>query len=227
MPTAVITGANRGLGLEFARVYLAEGWTVHAGCRHPTKADALRKLKGDLHIHPLDVDDPKDVKALGKSLGSEPVDLLLNNAGIFGKRDVKLGQLDYDEFQQVLKTNVVAPMRLAEALADNVAHSRQKKMAFVTSRMGSIGMNSAGGQVAYRTSKSALNMAVSCLALDLKSRGVTCLLVHPGWVKTDMGGPGAAIEIPESIAGMKKVIDKVVPGDTGKFFDYQGQAIPW
>jgi len=226
MPTALITGANRGLGLEFARVYLAEGWTVHAGCRHPTRADALRKLKGDLHIHPLDVDDPKDTKALTKSLGSEPIDLLINNAGIFGKRDVRLGALDYDEFQQVLKTNVVAPMRLAEALAENVAHSKQKKMAFVTSRMGSVTMN-AGGQIAYRTSKSALNMAVSCLSLELKARGVTCLLLHPGWVKTDMGGPSAAIEIPESIAGMKKVIDKATHDDTGKFFDFQGQAIPW
>ncbi|MBM3549211.1 MAG: SDR family oxidoreductase [Alphaproteobacteria bacterium] len=226
MPTAVITGANRGLGLEFTRVYLAEGWTVHAGCRHPTKADALRKLKGDLHIHPLDVDDPKDAKALAKSLGSEPVDLLLNNAGIFGKRDVPLGSLDYGEFEQVLKTNVVAPMRLAEALIENVAHSKQKKMAFVTSRMGSITMN-AGRQIPYRTSKTALNMAVSCLAIELRPRAVTCLLLHPGWVKTDMGGSGAAIEIPDSIAGMKKVIDKVSLDDSGKFYDYQGQAIPW
>jgi NAD(P)-dependent dehydrogenase (short-subunit alcohol dehydrogenase family) len=226
MPTAVITGANRGLGLEFTRVYLAEGWTVHAGCRHPTKADALRKLKGDLHIHPLDVDDPKDAKALAKKLGSEPVDLLLNNAGIYGKRDISVGGFDYDEFQQVLKTNVVAPIRLAEALAENVAHSKQKKMAFVTSRMGSIAMN-AGGSMAYRTSKSALNMAVSCLSMDLKSRGVTCILLHPGWVKTDMGGPSAAIEIPVSIAGMKQVIDRTSHDDSGKFYDYTGQAIPW
>lgn len=226
MPNAVITGANRGLGLEFTRVYLAAGWTVHAGCRHPTKADALRRLKGDLHIHPLDVDDPKDSKALAKGLGGEPVDLLLNNAGIYGKRDVKLGGCDYDEFQQVLKTNVVAPIRLAEALAENVARSQQKKMAFVTSRMGSISQN-AGGSMTYRTSKTALNMAVSCLALDLKSRGVTCILLHPGWVKTDMGGPNATVAIPESIAGMKQVIDRVTHEDSGKFYDYQGQPIPW
>lgn len=226
MPTAVITGANRGLGLEFTRIYLAEGWTVHAGCRQPTKAEALRKLKGDLHIHPLDVDDPKDAKALAKGLGSEPIDLLLNNAGIYGKRDVSVGGFDYDEFQQVLKTNVVAPIRLAEALAENVAHSKQKKMAFVTSRMGSIAMN-AGGSMIYRTSKTALNMAVSCLAMDLKSRGVTCILLHPGWVKTDMGGPSAAIEIPVSIAGMKQVIDRTKHDDSGKFYDYTGQAIPW
>jgi NAD(P)-dependent dehydrogenase (short-subunit alcohol dehydrogenase family) len=226
MPTAVITGANRGLGLEFARVYLAEGWTVHAGCRHPTRAEALRRLKGDLHIHPLDVDDPKDAQALAKSLGSEPIDLLLNNAGIYGKRDLKVGNLDHDEFQQVLKTNVIAPMRLAEALVENVAQSKQKKMAFVTSRMGSIAMNT-GGSMTYRTSKTALNMAVSCLSMDVKSRGITCILLHPGWVKTDMGGPSAAIEIPESIAGMKKVIERTTHDESGKFYNYTGEPIPW
>jgi NAD(P)-dependent dehydrogenase (short-subunit alcohol dehydrogenase family) len=126
----------------------------------------------------------------------------------------------------VLKTNVVAPIRLAEAMVENVAHSRVKKMAFVTSRMGSIAMNS-GGSMAYRTSKAALNMAVSCLALDLKSRGITCVLLHPGWVRTDMGGPNATIGIPESIAGMKQVIERATHDDTGKFYDYQGQAIPW
>jgi NAD(P)-dependent dehydrogenase (short-subunit alcohol dehydrogenase family) len=226
MPTALITGANRGLGLEFTRVYLAEGWTVHAGCRHPDKADALRRLEGDLHIHPLDVDDPKDVKALASSLGDEPIDLLLNNAGVYGKRELKLGTFDYGDWEQVMRTNVLSPIRLAEALAENVAHSQHKKMAFVTSRMGSVAMN-AGGSMAYRTSKSALNMAVSCLSMDLKSRGVACVLLHPGWVKTDMGGPNAAIEIPDSIAGMKAVIDRVGAADSGKFFDYQGQAIPW
>jgi NAD(P)-dependent dehydrogenase (short-subunit alcohol dehydrogenase family) len=226
MPSAVITGANRGLGLEFARVYLAAGWTVHAGCRNPMRADELKKLKGDLHIHALNVDDPKDTKALARSLGSEPIDLLLNNAGIYGKRDLKVGGFDHDEFLNVLKTNVVAPIRLAEALVENVAHSNMKKMAFVTSRMGSIAMN-AGGSIAYRTSKAALNMAVSCLSMDVKSRGITCILLHPGWVKTDMGGPNAAIGIPESIAGMKQVIEKAGHDDTGKFFDYQGQAIPW
>ena len=168
------------------------------------RADELKKLKGDLHIHALNVDDPKDAKALAKSLGSEPVDLLLNNAGIYGKRDLKVGGFDHDEFLNVLKTNVVAPIRLAEALVENVAHSNMKKMAFVTSRMGSIAMN-AGGSIAYRTSKAALNMAVSCLSMDVKSRGITCILLHPGWVKTDMGGPNAAIGIPESIAGMKQV----------------------
>lgn len=226
MPTAVITGANRGLGLEFTRVYLAEGWTVHAGCRHPTQADALRKLKGVLHIHALDVNDGKDIASLAKSLGSEPVDLLINNAGIYGKRDIKLGQYDYVEWDAVMRTNVLAPIRIAEALVENVAHSAQKKIAFVTSRMGSLAMNT-GGSMVYRSSKSALNMAVSCFALELKSRGVACILLHPGWVQTEMGGPSATITVPVSIAGMKAVIDGAKAEDTGKFFDYQGQAIPW
>ena len=226
MPTAVITGANRGLGLEFTRVYLAAGWSVHAGCRNPMRADDLKKLKGDLHIHALNVDDEKDTKALAKSLGNEPIDLLLNNAGIYGKRDTKVGSFDHEEFLHVLKTNVVAPIRLAETLVENVAHSNMKKMAFITSRMGSIAMN-AGGSMPYRTSKTALNMAVSCFSMDVKTRGITCILLHPGWVKTDMGGPNAAIGIPESIAGMTQVIEKTGHEDTGKFYDYQGQAIPW
>ena len=226
MPTVVITGANRGLGLEFTRVYLAEGWTVHAGCRHPTKADALRKLKGDLHIHALDVGDDKDVKALARSMASEPVDLLLNNAGIYGKRDLRLGSFDYAEWEQVMRINVLAPIRVAEALAENVAHSTLKKMAFVTSRMGSITAN-AGGSVAYRSSKTALNMAVHCLSLELRPRGVTCLLLHPGWVKTDMGTSKAPVEIPHSIAGMKKVIDAAGIDDSGSFHDYLGQPLPW
>lgn len=226
MPTAVITGANRGLGLEFTRVYLAEGWAVHAGCRHPTQADALRKLKGDLRIHALDVNDPKDVKALAKGLGSEPVDLLINNAGVFGKRDLKLGTLDYADWEQVLKTNVLAPIHVAEVLVENVAHSAQKKMVFIGSRMGSVGANT-GGNMIYRTSKSALNMAVHCISLEMKPRGITCLILHPGWVKTDMGTSRATIEIPVSIAGMKPVIDRATIEDTGKFFDYQGQPLPW
>lgn len=226
MPTAVITGANRGLGLEFTSVYLAAGWSVHAGCRNPMRADELKKLKGDLHIHALNVDDEKDTKALAKSLGNEPIDLLLNNAGIYGKRDLKVGTFDHEEFLHVLKTNVVAPIRLAETLVENVAHSKLKKMAFVTSRMGSIAMN-AGGSMPYRTSKAALNMAVSCFSMDVKLRGITCILLHPGWVKTDMGGPNAAIGIPESIAGMKQVIERTGHEDSGKFYDYQGQPIPW
>jgi len=226
MPTAVITGANRGLGLEFTRAYLAEGWTVHAGCRHPTKAESLRKLKGDLHIHALDVSDDKDVKALARSMSNEPVDLLINNAGIYGKRDLRLGSFDYADWEQVMRVNVLAPIRVAEALAENVVHSTQKKMAFVTSRMGSIGVN-AGGSVAYRSSKTALNMAVHCLSLELRPRGVTCLLLHPGWVKTDMGTSKAAVEIPDSIAGMKKVIGRATIEDSGSFHDYLGQPLPW
>jgi NAD(P)-dependent dehydrogenase (short-subunit alcohol dehydrogenase family) len=226
MPTAVITGANRGLGLEFTRVYLAEGWTVHAGCRHPTKADALRKLKGDLHIHALDVSDDKDVKALARSMSNEPVDLLINNAGVYGKRDLKLGTLDYADWEQVMKINVLSPIRVAEALAENVIHSGQKKMAFVSSRMGSITAN-AGGSMIYRSSKTALNMAVHCISLELRPRGVTCVILHPGWVKTDMGTSKAAVEIPDSIAGMRAVIDGAKIEDTGKFCDYLGQPLPW
>jgi NAD(P)-dependent dehydrogenase (short-subunit alcohol dehydrogenase family) len=226
MPTLLVTGANRGLGLEFARTYAADGWTVHAAVRDPGKAGELETLKGKIEVHQAEVTDGKSVAALAKALGQTPVDLLLNNAGVYLDRNSSLGGLDFGAWEETFRVNTIAPIRVAEALAGNVARSERKLMAFVTSRMGSIAENG-GASYAYRASKTALNMAVSCLAMDLKAKGITCLLLHPGWVKTDMGGASAAVTIPDSIKGMRKVIDRAGPADSGKFFNFEGAAVAW
>jgi NAD(P)-dependent dehydrogenase (short-subunit alcohol dehydrogenase family) len=226
MPTLLVTGANRGLGLEFARSYAADGWTVHAAVRDPAKAGALKGLKGKIEVHAAEVTDGKSVAALAKALGKTPIDLLINNAGVYLDRNSNLGGLDFGAWEETFRVNTLAPIRVAEALVGNVAASQKKVMAFITSRMGSIAENG-GASYAYRASKAALNMAVSCLALDLKGKGVTCLLLHPGWVQTDMGGSSAAVSIPDSIKGMRKVIDKAGTAETGKFFNFEGAGVAW
>lgn len=221
MHTVLITGASRGIGREFATQYLADGWRVIATCRDP----AASGLEGE--VHPLDVTDPASVAALGKALDGEAIDLLINNAGIYGPRDVSFGAIDYDAWEEVLRINTLGPLRVAEALADQVARSQRKLMAFVSSKVGSIADNSSGGKYIYRTSKTALNMAIKSLSIDLADRGVTCLLLHPGWVRTDMGGAGGLIDAQTSVAGMRGVIERAAASGTGLFFSYDGQELAW
>lgn len=221
MPTALITGAGRGLGREFARQYQAGGWRVVATCRDPARYD----LEGE--VHPLDVTDAAGIAALHGELNGEGIDLLINNAGIYGPRGRNLGTIDYEAWEDVLRTNLMGPVRMAEAFADMVGSSDQKKMVFISSIMGSIDRNTSGGGYIYRSSKAALNMAVASLAVDLSGRGIICLLFHPGWVSTDMGGASAPIDAAASVAGMRAVIDRATPADSGRFFNYDGSRLPW
>ena len=221
MPTALITGANRGIGREFARQYEAGGWRVVATCRDPSKYD----LEGE--VYPLDVTDPASIAALQGELNGEGIDLLINNAGIYGPRGAALGAIDYGAWEDVLKTNVLGPVRVAEAFADMVGRSDLKIMVFISSKMGSIGDNTSGGGYIYRSSKTALNMAVASLSVDLSGRDIICLLFHPGWVNTDMGGASAPIDAAASVAGMRAVIDRASPADSGRFFNYDGKQLPW
>ena len=225
MPTVLITGAGRGLGLEFAKQYADDGWTVHAACRDP-EAAALRGLGDGVRLARLDVTSAEQVAELADDLRGEAIDLLLNNAGIYGPRTYPLAQIDYAAWAEVLRVNTLAPLRVAAAFAEHVAASGQKRMAFVSSRMGSIEQNSGGGYI-YRSSKAALNAAVKSLAIDLAPRGVTAVVIHPGWVRTDMGGPGAAITPAVSVAGMRRVFAGLTPDDGGRFFDYDGSNLPW
>jgi NAD(P)-dependent dehydrogenase (short-subunit alcohol dehydrogenase family) len=229
MPTVLITGANRGLGLEFARQYAKDGWRVLACAREPGKATALGALakgsSGKVTTHALDVADFAQVERLAREV-KDPLDVLLNNAGVYA-RGARFGHLDYPEWERSFRVNCLAPIRMAELFVDHVALSGQRKIVNVTSLMGSIGDNESGGSYAYRSSKAALNMATVCLARDLKERGITAVVVHPGWVKTDMGGAEAPIEAPESVAGLRKVIEQVEVGDSGSFFDYEGERLPW
>jgi NAD(P)-dependent dehydrogenase (short-subunit alcohol dehydrogenase family) len=221
MPTALITGASRGIGREFARQYEDAGWRVVATCRDPSKSG----LEGE--VHPLDVTAPAGIAALRDALDGEAVDLLINNAGMYGPRGTALGAIDYGAWENVLRTNVLGPVRVAEAFAESVARSGLKIMVFISSKMGSIGDNNSGGGYIYRSSKTALNMAVTSLSVDLSGRGITCLLFHPGWVKTDMGGASAPVDAAASVAGMRAVIDRATPADSGRFFDNEGNQLPW
>lgn len=230
MPTLLITGANRGIGLELTKRYAADGWTIIATCREPQSATALKDVRG-VSIEALEVTDYAAVDALAQKYQGTAIDLLLNNAGIYGHRDGALKVSDFDTYLQVLQVNSVAPMKLALTFLPHLKAAQNRspggaKIATISSRMGSIAAGG-GGAYAYRASKAAINASMHNLALDLKSSSISCITLHPGWVKTDMGGAGADIDVATSGAGLKKVIDGLTIKDTGKFFNYDGSEIPW
>lgn len=226
----MITGASRGLGLEFARQYADDDWRVLACCRAPETAADLNQLaaasEGRVSVHRLDVDDGASVAECRRELDGVALDLLINNAGIIGDRAAGLGDMDYGAFEACLRTNVIGPMRVTEAFADRFAEDGQKKLVTISSRMGSIA-ETAPNAVIYRTSKAAVNMLMRCLSMELASRDVTCVVVHPGWVQTDMGGRAAALTPQESVAALRKVIAGLTRHDNGGFFNYDGSPIPW
>ena len=226
MPTVLITGANRGIGLELAKQYSADGWSVIATARDAKNADGLKALKGDIRIEALEVTDEKQVDALAKALKATAIDVLLNNAGMLTGYE-GFGQTDTQSWLQTLHVNSIAPLKLAEAFVEHVARSDAKKIASITSGMGSIGGNASTGAYAYRSSKAALNMAMATAANELRSRKISVAVISPGWVKTDMGGSNATLDVKESAAGIRKVIAGMNVGLSGHFFNYSGEEIPW
>ena len=229
MPSILITGANRGLGLEFAKQYAESGYRVFAAVRDPQRASQLRELAArhpQLSVHGLEVTEERSVRALAAELASEPIDILLNNAGWYGPKQQSVGKLDFEGFFETLRINTVAPLRMVDAFLPHVEKSQRKLLVAITSGMGSIA-ESSGGYYAYRASKAALNMSFHNLALDLKSRGVISVVINPGWVKTDMGGPGAQLEPTESIGMMRKIFDGLTLADSGNFLNYRGGTLPW
>jgi NAD(P)-dependent dehydrogenase (short-subunit alcohol dehydrogenase family) len=231
MPSTLITGANRGIGLEFARQYLADNWQVYASCRDPSSAFEIRGLAdgsgGRLQVLSMDVGDLASVRAAAGELKGKPIDLLLNNAGVGGPRGQTIGNIDYETWRHVLDVNTLGPMRVAEAFVDNVAGSERKLIVTLTSGMGSIGDNASGGAFAYRSSKAAVNMVMRSLAIDLASRGITCVVINPGWVQTDMGGPHARLTAAGSVTAMRRLIDKLGLAQSGKFFNWDGREYAW
>jgi len=227
MPSTLITGANRGIGFEFARQYLADGWQVYAACRDPDSASELRRLADDsddkLQILALDVTDPVSVQAAAAKLDGQAIDLLLNNAGIGGPRGQTIGHIDYEAWMKVLDVNTMGPMRVSEAFVDHVARSERKLIVILTSGMGSLADNTSGGSFAYRSSKAAVNMVMRSLSIDLAPRGITCVVVNPGWVQTDMGGSHATLTTVESVTMLRRLIDTLGPAQSGKFFNYDGR----
>lgn len=232
MPSILITGSNRGLGLEWARQYALDGWRVYATCRHPAEAAELNKLAGQyphLSIHRLDVTRQDEIQGLAADLSNESLDILLNNAGIYLEKyeDMAGAGLSYDDWLYTLLVNTLGPMRVTEAFTPHVARSERRLVLAITSHMGSIAEISSPGSYYYRSSKAALNASMKGLSLELRAQGIGVLLLHPGWVQTRMGGPGAQITVSQSVTGMRALAERFKPGDNGRFFRYNGTEIPW
>ena len=233
----LITGSNRGIGLEFTKQYLERGWTVIATARKPEKAEDLKQLgiqyPDRLSIHQLDVTDNERIDELAKELEDQPIDLLLNNAGISGYiPDQIFGRLDYDSFEQVLAVNTVAPLKMAEAFYTHIKSSNLKKIVSVSSSEGSIGGaydDESGRMYFYRSSKSALNMVMVNLAFQLKSRGIAVGLVNPGPTDTDFmrGIPFPLRSTEEAVADMIENIEDIDLDNTAAYLNYNGKTIDW
>jgi NAD(P)-dependent dehydrogenase (short-subunit alcohol dehydrogenase family) len=220
MPSILITGAGRGLGLELARQYAQEGWRVIGTVRDgDLKKIGVETLK-------VDVTNTAGVKELALKLKGEPIDVLFCNAGIIGKRGMALGSFDYTEWEKVLRVNLLGAAAVIEALIDNVAASERKTVAVMSSRLGSI-TETSGMTLPYSTSKAALNLLARGLAATLEPRGVIVVALSPGWVKTDMGGEGAQLTPETSVRGLRKVLGGLLREDSGKFFSHDGSQIPW
>ncbi len=231
MSSILVTGANRGLGLEFCRQYAADGWQVFACCRNPAQAEALQALAGQygtIQVETLDVGDFASIDALSAKLADSRIDVLLNNAGVYPDNKTNgFGQIDYGKWSQAFVINTQAPVKMAEAFLPHLQRGTQKVIANVSSLMGSITDNTSGGSIFYRSSKAALNAAMKSLAIELTPQGIGVVTLHPGWVKTDMGGPNALIDTEESISGMRKVIAGFTLAQSGGFVKYDGTLMPW
>lgn len=223
--TVLITGANRGLGLEFAKQYSAAGWKVIGTSRTPEKATDLAAL--EVEIVQLDVADGASVAAMAATLEGRPIDLLINNAGMANRDGMDFEKMGFDGVERVLAVNTVGPMRVTRALLPNLRAGDGKQIVHITSGLGSIEENTGGGFYGYRESKAALNMFNRSLAMDYKDEGFTCVVMSPGWVRTDMGGPEANLSPEESITGMKKVIESLTIEDTGSFQSWDGENRKW
>jgi NAD(P)-dependent dehydrogenase (short-subunit alcohol dehydrogenase family) len=225
MPTVLITGANRGIGLEFTRQYAADGWKVIATARDPSGAQEIDQIEGDVTVRRLDLDTDLSEMDWKGIAGSDPIDLFISNAGTMGPRALDTVE-DAAAWINALAVNSVAPVVLAKALLPLVAAARGKMVA-ITSKMGSIADNNSGGYIAYRSSKAALNAAWRSLAIDAAPQGVVAAVLHPGWVQTRMGGSSAPLTPEQSVAGMRRVIEGLTPDKSGGFFNYDGTVIAW
>lgn len=230
MTSVLVTGANRGIGLEFVRQYAEDGADVIACCRNPEQADELAAIANErpeqVMIVRLDVADAASVELLARRLEGRPVDILINNAGVNGGPRQGFGDTDYHAWSHGLAVNLMGPMRICEALAENVAASGEKTIVNVSSRMGSIGDASSGAYI-YRSSKAALNMVSRLLAHDLAEKGIIVLAVHPGWVQTRMGGRHATVPARDSVSNLRSLIARADAGTSGRFWNHSGEELPW
>ena len=230
MSTVLITGANRGIGLEFVRQYAADGDRVLACARVPGEAkelvDLAAKSSGHVTVHPLDVASGASIAHLVQELDGTPIDILINNAGVYGGDDQTAHRLDYEAWTRTLAVNSIGPVRVLLALLPNLKKGKGKKAVSITSGMGST-TNHDGAALIYRSSKAALNNAMRGLSLSLKADGIIVLMLHPGWVKTDMGGRNASLAPDVSVAAQRKLISALTPNDSGRYLAFDGREIPW
>jgi NAD(P)-dependent dehydrogenase (short-subunit alcohol dehydrogenase family) len=231
MATVLITGANRGLGLEFCRQYAVDGWDVIACSRNPDDAFDLNNLAGhhpNIQLEALDVADFDQIDALSQKLSNCCIDVLINNAGVYGDmQSGGFGLLDYQVWSQSFLVNTQAPVKMAEAFLAQIKCSDKKLLVNISSLMGSIADNDSGGSILYRSSKAALNAAMKSLAIGLKDQSVGVLIFHPGWVRTDMGGPNGLINAEQSVTGMRALIKNFSLDQSGSFAKYDGTPMPW
>jgi NAD(P)-dependent dehydrogenase (short-subunit alcohol dehydrogenase family) len=228
MATVLVTGSNRGIGLEFVKQYAEEDWKVIACCREPSAARELQTLAQqhkNIQIQALDVADFTQIDALASQLKDEKIDVLINNAGVYPASN--LGDVDYEAWAHAYKVNSMAPFKMVEAFTPHIAKSSLKKVATLSSKMGSLDDNTSGGSYLYRTSKTAVNMVMKSLAIDLKPFGISVVTLHPGWVQTDMGGPNGLIDTSTSVTGLREVIANLTLNNSGKFIAYDGKEIAW
>ncbi len=227
--SVAITGISRGIGLELAKTYLKQGFTVHGTIRKPNDevTNLMSGFPDKLHVHQVDVTKPEEVKALGEDIQNtnEAIDVVINNAGALSGYQTKLADLDPAELSSIFDINVNGPLRITQALLPALKKSSNPKLIHVSSKVGSIADNSSGGAYAYRISKTALNMLSKNISLEYPE--ITSAVMHPGWVQTEMGGEKAPVTPEMSAKGINKVISGLSSKDSGLFFDYEGKQIPW
>ena len=229
--SVLITGANRGIGLEHARRFAAQGAQVFVTARSPDDAKELRALAAtkDLRVEILayEARDAEAPERLKVALGNTPLDLLFANAGAPDDKTQSFGSINVESTLELIRINALAPLKLVEALADNVARSQRKVIAFQSSRLGSVTDNGAGGYYPYRIAKCALNMITKNVSIELEPRGVIVVALHPGWVRTRMGGASAPVSVEECVTGQHRLLEELKPGHSGRFFNYDGGELPW
>ncbi|MDC1113768.1 SDR family oxidoreductase [Methylophilaceae bacterium] len=227
-PSVLITGSNRGIGLKLVEQYAKKNFYVLATCRdisHADQLDSMAKQYSNIQILALDVAQSEDIQRLANTLKKQPIDILINNAGIW--RSSSLNSVNKEAWLESFTTNAIAPYEIAQAFLPNILDGNLKKVVSITSKMGSIEDNTSGGSYIYRSSKSALNMVMRSLQHDLQSQGIATLTLHPGWVQTDMGGMNALINVDQSVVGMMEIIDNLTLENSGQFLDYAGKPIGW
>lgn len=227
----LITGANRGIGLEMVKYSMEQGWRVFACCRNPHNADSLFNIAklshGQISVHIADMQELATLQALSYELRNDPIDMLINNAGIYGSDKNKFGSVDVESWLQTFQVNSIAPLKMVEAFSAQLSMGKRKIVACMSSKMGSMADNGYGSSYIYRSSKAALNAVVKSLSIDLKEQGVISVALHPGWVKTEMGGPDAEITTRECVEQLFHHLLNLTIDDSGRFIDIDGSDIPW